>query len=77
MSDLREDVKQELDNLLTLRDEVRVRLHLGNQEAKEKWASLETELNRMRDNAARTTKHSLDELKRAVKEFQKQLQAET
>lgn len=74
MSDLTNDLKQDLDKLLTLRDEVRVRLHLCNQEAKEKWSTLEAELDRVHDNATRTTKHSLAELGRALREFKNRLQ---
>jgi len=69
MSALTNELKEDLAKLYTIRDEVRVRLHLCNQEAKEKWKTLETELDRVHDNAARTTKHSLDELGRALREF--------
>lgn len=69
MSTLTNELRQDLDQLYTLRDEVRLRLHLCNQEAKEKWATLETELDRVHDNAARATKHSLAELGRALRDF--------
>lgn len=75
MSELTKELKQDLDKLVTLRDEIRVRLHLCNQEAKERWATLETELDRVHDNATRVTKHSLAELGRALKEFKNHSQA--
>jgi uncharacterized protein YPO0396 len=75
MSDLTKDLKQELDALYTLRDEIRVHLHLFNQEAKEKWDNLERELERVHDNAARVTKHSLTDLGRVLREFKNHIEA--
>lgn len=75
MSDLTKELKQDLDKLYTLRDEVRVQLHLCSREAKAKWATLETELDRVHDNATRSTKHSIAELGRALKEFKTHIKA--
>lgn len=38
---LRERIEQEVEELRTTRDELRVRLHLGKLEAKELWEELE------------------------------------
>jgi len=69
MAEFTKELKQDLDNLYTLRDEVRVRLHLCSQEAREKWNTLETELDRLHDNAIPATKHSLSELAHQLREF--------
>jgi hypothetical protein len=43
-ADLKEELKKGLQGLQTLRDEVRVRLHLGSLDAKEEWNRLEPHL---------------------------------
>ncbi len=74
MSDLTNELKQDLDKLYTLRDEIRVHVHLFNQEAKEKWTTLERELERVHDNTARATKHSLADLGRMFREFKNHIE---
>jgi hypothetical protein len=48
MSQLTDDLKKQLDErlaeLATLRDEVRVQVHLAGMDAKKRWDSLETEI---------------------------------
>ncbi|MEJ7729931.1 MAG: hypothetical protein WKG00_11990 [Polyangiaceae bacterium] len=48
MSQLTDDLKKQLDErlaeLATLRDEVRVQVHLAGMDAKKRWDSLETEV---------------------------------
>lgn len=73
MSDLTEELKKELSDMYTLRDEVRVRLNLLSQDARDKWGTLETELDRLHDNAARATKGSLRELGAKLAEFKRHL----
>lgn len=41
MSDLREQLEQEVDQLRTLRDELNVQLHLASQDLKDQWERLE------------------------------------
>jgi predicted nucleic acid-binding Zn-ribbon protein len=41
MADLAERLSQELDPLRKVRDELRVQLHLGRAEVKERWEKLE------------------------------------
>jgi hypothetical protein len=43
-AELKEEVKKGLEHLRTLRDEVRVRLHLAGMEAKQEWNKLEPHL---------------------------------
>jgi len=58
MSERKSRIEQELDNLRTLRDELRVQVHLGRAEVRElwegaekRWQKLEGELDRVRDEA--------------------------
>jgi len=44
MSDAIKDDSVQLSTLAQLRDEIRVRLHLAQLDAKDKWAELETQL---------------------------------
>jgi DNA repair exonuclease SbcCD ATPase subunit len=46
-SDLKQELHKTLDRMRTLRDEVRVRLHLANLDAKEEWKRLEPHLAEM------------------------------
>ncbi len=55
MSDTTKDLKAELDKsvslLKTLRDEVRVKLHLAGMDAKDQWNKLEPHLDHVMDAA--------------------------
>lgn len=43
MGDLQDRVNDEFEKLRTLRDELRVKIHLGKAEAKDKWEELESD----------------------------------
>jgi ElaB/YqjD/DUF883 family membrane-anchored ribosome-binding protein len=43
-SDLKTDLSKSLEDLQTLRDEVRVKLHLAGLDAKRRWEKLEPEI---------------------------------
>jgi hypothetical protein len=43
MTDLQDRIKLEFENLRTLRDELRVKIHLGKAEARDKWETLESD----------------------------------
>ena len=68
------DMKQELEKgvavLRTLRDEIKVKLHLAGMDAKDQWAKLEPELfkvERAAENATDTSKKLLDEALTSLK----------
>jgi hypothetical protein len=48
MSELRQDLRQQVDHALgelrTLRDEIQVQIHLAGMETRQRWATLEPEL---------------------------------
>lgn len=75
MNPIRQDVKAELENsvklLQTLRDEVKVQLHLGGMELKEEWNRLEPKLEdalqRARSDASDATRSALEEVTKSAR----------
>lgn len=75
MNPIRQDVKAELENsvklLQSLRDEVKVQLHLGGLELKEEWNRLEPKLEdalqRARSDASDTTRTALEEVTKSAR----------
>ncbi len=56
--DLKAEMKKGVDLLKTLRDEVRVKLHLAGMDVKDQWAKLEPELSRVERAAEQATESS-------------------
>ena len=77
MSDVSDELKKELrktaDLLKTMRDEIKVKLHLAGQEAKDRWQKIEPEIEKVGQEIAKTSKTTMDELVTRVKEFKKDL----
>jgi hypothetical protein len=77
MSEVSDELKKELrktaDTLKTLRDEIKVKLHLAGQEAKDRWQKIEPEIDKMGQEIHKTSKATIDELVTRVKEFKKDL----
>ncbi len=77
MSDVSDELKKELrktaDLLKTMRDEIRVKLHLAGQEAKDRWGKIEPEIEKVGQEIQKTSKATVDELVTRVKEFKKDL----
>ena len=77
MSDVSDEIKKELhkthDLLKTMRDEIKVKLHLASMEAKERWGKIEPEIEKVGHEIAKTSKSTVDELVTRVKEFKKDL----
>ena len=62
--DVKAEMKRGVDLLRTLRDEIKVKLHLAGMDAKDQWAKLEPELfkvERAAENATDASKKLLDE----------------
>ena len=67
---LRDLINEELDALRTLRDEFRVRAHLGKAEAREHWAKLESSWEHVEaklEVLAQPSKESAEEVAEAAK----------
>lgn len=75
MSDAKAELKKELEKgvtrLQTLRDEVRVRLHLAGMDLKEQWKKLEPHLEEVEKKAADVTDDARAMLGEAVKKLEK------
>jgi hypothetical protein len=70
MSDLSKriqgDIKTRLGELQTLRDEMRVKLHLASMDLKDEWAKLEPQLHDVEQKASHMTQATLDALNDAL-----------
>jgi hypothetical protein len=75
MNDAKAELKKELEKgvtrLQTLRDEVRVRLHLAGMDLKEQWKKLEPHLEEVEKKAADVTDDARAMLGEAVKKLEK------
>jgi hypothetical protein len=58
MDSPKELIAHELDALRQTRDELRVKLHLGSQDAKDAWDKLERKLLELEDNAKQLAHNS-------------------
>jgi hypothetical protein len=56
--DLKAEMKRGVDLLKTLRDEVKVKLHLAGMDVRDQWAKLEPELNKVERAAEQATESS-------------------
>ena len=56
--DLKQELKKGTDLLRTLRDEIKLKVHLGGMDAKDQWAKLEPELSKVERAAEQATESS-------------------
>ena len=56
--DLKNEMKKGVDLLKTLRDEIKVKLHLAGMDAKDQWSKLEPELSKVERAAEQATESS-------------------
>jgi hypothetical protein len=71
--ELKKEFKKTTELLKTMRDEIKVKLHLAGQEAKDRWQKIEPEIEKAGNEVAKTSRATLDELVSRVKEFKKDL----
>ena len=77
---LDELASHELDELARLRDEIRLKVHLGGMEARSTWADLEKQLEQLEerfgyegDHVVETTRQIAVELRAAFRDFKNRL----
>ncbi len=70
-NDLNSELKKNLTQLQTLRDEVRVRLHLASMDLKDQWNKLEPHLLDVEKKAVEASEASRTMLHDAVKKLEK------
>jgi hypothetical protein len=74
--DLKAEMKRGVDLLRTLRDEIKVKLHLAGMDAKDQWAKLEPELfkvERAAEQATESSKKLMDEALNRLKSLRDSL----
>jgi hypothetical protein len=67
--EIEENLKKSFQLLKTLRDEIRVELHLGSMEAAQKWDSLEKQLASIQNFVRNATSESRQAVGSTVKTF--------
>ena len=65
--ELKQEFKKTLGLLQTLRDEVRVKLHLAGMDAKDEWSKLEDELELVDTEAEKFSDKTFDTVKEMLK----------
>ena len=74
--DVKKQFKEDLEDLKQMRDEIRVKLHLAGQEAKDKWRELEPKLEELEvkfeksgQQLGEATTKLFEEVGQAIREF--------
>jgi hypothetical protein len=73
--ELKAELERSLALLATLRDEVRVRIHLGSMDAKKQWNELEPRVQSAIDQAAKDVSNASHAVVREVTEALKKIKA--
>jgi hypothetical protein len=78
-TDLKSELAKSLELLRTMRDEARVKLHLGGMDAKDRWNRLEPRieaaLGKAANEATEASTAMVDEVAKALREFTSSLHA--
>jgi hypothetical protein len=75
-TDLQTEIKKLSQSLETLRDEVRVRIHLGAMDAKDAWNKMEPQIaaaERAAEHVSESSREALKKALQAVKQFRASL----
>ena len=62
-ADFKEETKKVVSDLQTLRDEIRLKLHLAGAEGRDAWSKLEPQLDQFEQKLESTTEAAIDELR--------------
>jgi hypothetical protein len=71
ISELKKELEKGISTLHTLRDEVRVRVHLAGMDLKEQWKKLEPQLDEVEKKAGEISEASRSFVADAVKKLEK------
>lgn len=72
--ELKSEVKKSISLLYTLRDEVKVKLHLAGMDAKDEWRKLEPQIAKLEAGVDRAAEDASDATRAAVDDVVKRLQ---
>ncbi len=70
-TELKNEIQKSLQLMLTLRDEVRVKLHLAGMDAKDEWRKLEPKLEEVERAASEATEATRTAIADAVRRLSK------
>jgi hypothetical protein len=70
-TDLKHEIEKSLGNMRTLRDEIRVRLHLAGMDAKDEWRKLEPQVAEVEKVASDFSEATHKAVSEAVKRLSK------
>jgi hypothetical protein len=73
---MREWVKENLDRLERLRDEIRVDIHLASMDAKDKWKELEPlvrDAEKLADDMSDVSRRAMEELLEKIRQFRESI----
>ena len=68
-ADFKEETQKVVSDLQTLRDEIRLKLHLASAEGRDAWNKLEPQLDQFEQRLESTTEAAIDELRSAGTEL--------
>lgn len=71
---LRSESQKVVSELQTLRDEIKLKVHLANAEGKDAWSKLEPQLSQFEQRVGQAAEETLDELKAAGAELKTNVQ---
>jgi hypothetical protein len=72
--ELRKDWAQTKEILKTMRDEIRVRMHLAGMEAKQRFSQLDVEADKLSRDIEKTTRTAVEELVAKLRELRDSLE---
>lgn len=70
----KEEIRELVNDLTRMRDEVRVRLHLAGMEAKQRYDEIEEEIFEAEQRAKRATEETANELKERLRDLRTRLE---
>lgn len=74
--ELRRQVREAVERVRTIRDEIRVEIHLAGLDAKQRWVALEpkfADAERLAREVSETSRHAVEEIGRRFAEFRASL----
>lgn len=75
IQDVKQEVREAMDKVRELRDELRVQIHLGGMDAKKQWEKLEEQFQQTQAAAKNASEASIQALRTALQEFKDALEA--
>jgi hypothetical protein len=75
IEEMKKEAREAMDRIRELRDELRVQIHLGGMDAKQRWEKLEEQFQQTQAAAKNASDASIQALRIALEEFKDALEA--